>query len=97
MKSFGPKRSIETIFFEKSHFSSEKRLFDLYFSYYLLSSMTNVKEQIMGLIMCTDNFCGRYSISFVGPNKLLKTTFSEKIYLTCGENHLAHFFAFYRI
>ena len=32
----------------------------------------------MGLFMCTDNFCGRYRISFEGPNMLLKTNFSEK-------------------
>ena len=61
------------------------------------SQFSSEEEQFMGLFMCTDNFCGRYRISFEGPNMLLKTNFSEKIYLPCGENHLAHFFSFYRI
>ena len=40
--------------------------------------MTNVKEQFLGLTMCTDNFMEIIGSVFLRPNRLLKTTFSEK-------------------
>ena len=64
----------------------------LAYFFLVLSSVTNLKEQLLGSKRFIDSHCGRYSIFSVTPKRMLKIQiFEKKGICFSGKNYLNNF------